>query len=80
MTTERTFVTREIQEYPPILQAKHVMEITGFSNGKTYELLRSKDCPTIKHGNRMIVPRDLFWQFLLNQALGETANQPRLAV
>lgn len=68
MAAERTYAVKEIQEYPPILQAKHVMEITGFSNGKTYELLRSKDCPTIRRGSRMIVPRDLFWQFLLGQA------------
>ena len=66
MSTERTF--KEIQEYPPILQAKHIMEITGYSNGKAYELLRSRKCPTIKHGGRMIVPRDLFWQFLLDEA------------
>jgi len=59
---------REIHEYPPMLQACHIKEITGFSNGKTYELMRSEDCPTVRRGKRMIVPRDLFWQFLLNEA------------
>lgn len=66
--TERNYVSKEINEYPPILQAKHIMEITGFSNGKAYELLRSEKCPTVKCGTRMIVPRDLFWQFLLSEA------------
>lgn len=79
MATERTFVAKEIQDYPPILQAKHIMEITGFSNGKTYELLRSKDCPTIRRGNRMIVPRDLFWQFLLNEARRHTDSAMSMA-
>lgn len=73
MAETRSFVVREIHDYPPILQACHVMEITGFSNGKTYELLRSDDCPTIKRGKRMIVPRDLFWKFLQGEAARGTA-------
>lgn len=70
---EENGVAREIQDYPPMLQARHVMEITGFSNGKTYELMRSQDCPTVRRGKRMIVPRDLFWKFLLNEATRGTA-------
>lgn len=65
---KRSFIVREIQDYPPVLQACHIQELLGFSNGKTYELLRSKDCPTVKCGKRMVVPRDLFWEWFLNQA------------
>ena len=73
-TTEReSTIVREIHDYPPILQACHIMEITGFSNGKAYELMRSEGCPTVRHGKRMIVPRDLFWQYLLNEAIKGTA-------
>jgi len=66
-------VVREIQDYPPMLQACHIMEITGFSNGKAYELMRSKACPTVRYGKRMIVPRDMFWQYLTNEAAKGTA-------
>ena len=65
---KRSFIVREIQDYPPILQACHIMEITGFSNGKVYEVMRSKGCPTVKSGKRMIVPRDMFWEFILSEA------------
>ena len=73
-------VVREINDYPPILQACHIMEITGFSNGKAYELMRSKGCPTVRHGKRMIVPRDLFWQYLLNEAARNTVFEGAVTV
>ena len=69
MSEERkSFITKKICDYPPILQACHIMEITRFSNGKAYEVMRSKGCPTGKSGKRMIVLRDMFWEFILGEA------------
>jgi len=68
MAEERQSSVKGISDYPPVLQVCHVMEIIGFSSDKAYKLMRSKDCPTIRRGKRMIVPRDLFWQFLLNES------------
>ena len=41
---------RPIEEYPPVLQARHVKEILGISEAKAYEVLNSQKCPTIPHG------------------------------
>ena len=79
-TERESTVVREIHDYPPTLQACHIMEITGFSNGKTYELMRSKGCPTFRHGKRMVVPRDLFWQYLLNEAAKGTSFEGAVTV
>ena len=77
---KRSFAAREIHEYPPVLQAAHVQEITGFSVGKTYELLRSEDCPTVRRGKRMVVPRDLFWKFLTGEAVKGTQLEFEVAI
>lgn len=66
---------KELHDYPIMLQACHVMEITGFSHGKTYELMRSADCPKFQHGKRIVVPRDKFWAYLNGEAVdGGGAN------
>ena len=71
MSAERkSVVVREIHDYPIMLQACHVMEITGFSHGKAYQLMRSSDCPKFEHGKRIVIPRDRFWAYLT----GEMAN------
>ena len=70
---KRSFVVREIQDYPPILQACHIQELMGYSEGKAYQVMRSKECPTVRDGKRMVVPRDLFWKFILNRAAVGTA-------
>jgi len=58
----------EKRDYPPILKACHIMEITGFTAGEAYELMRSEACPIIRPGKRLTAPRDLFWQFLLSKS------------
>ena len=73
MLEKRSFISREIQDYPPILQACHIMELMGYSEGKTYQLMRSKECPTVRDGKRMVVLRDMFWKFILNRAAKGTA-------
>ena len=53
-----------LEEYPPVLQARHIKEILGVSEAKAYEVLNSKKCPTIRMGKRMVVIRDSFVRFL----------------
>ena len=55
-----------IEEYPPVLQAKHVRQILGISEAKAYEVLHSRKCPTIRVGKRMVVMRESFVNFLYN--------------
>ena len=46
----------EKRDYPPILKACHIMEITGFTAGEAYELMRSKGCPAFRRGKYITVP------------------------
>ena len=55
---------QKIEEYPPVLQARHVREILGISEAKAYEVLNCSKCPTIRMGKRMVVLRDSFIKFL----------------
>lgn len=65
---KRSFIVREIYDYPPVLQAWHLQELLGLSAGKVYEIMRSKGCPKLKRGKRVVVPRDLFWEWFLNES------------
>ncbi len=56
---------KEIEEYPPILQARHIQELLNVCEAVAYQIMHIKNCPTIKMGKRMVVPRDDFWAFLM---------------
>ena len=53
-----------IENYPPILQAKHIKEFLGVSEAFAYEVLNSAACPTIRMGKRMVVAKESFLRFL----------------
>ena len=67
-TEKRSFSAKEITDYPPILQAHHVQELMGYSKSKAYQLMRSTPCPTVIDGKRIVVPRDMFWKFIIHEA------------
>lgn len=52
------------ESLPLILQEKHIQKILGISRGKTYEIMKSRDFPTIYLGKRMVVSRDAFFEWL----------------
>lgn len=52
------------EDYPDILQAKHVRAILGLSEAKTYEVLNSKKCPSFTVGKRKLVSKKAFIEFL----------------
>lgn len=58
-------VSREMMEYPPILQARDIQELLNVCEAVAYQVMHHADCPTIKMGKRMVVPRDDFWEFIL---------------
>ena len=61
---EKTNVDTPLEAYPPVLQARHIRDILGISEGKAYEVLNSRRCPTIRLGKRMVVMKDSFLKFL----------------
>lgn len=64
-----------IEEMPIVLQAKHVQMILGISRGKTYEIMKSSDFPTIYIGKRMVVTREAFFEWL-NQDKRKIKRRP----
>lgn len=52
------------EKLPLVLSAKDIQSILGISKGKTYELMNSKDFPTIYLNKRMVVTRDAFFEWL----------------
>ena len=52
------------EEYPEILQAKHVRAILGLSEAKTYEVLNSRKCPSFTVGKRILVRKKAFIDYL----------------
>ena len=52
------------EDYPDILQAKHVRAILGLSEAKTYEVLNSKKCPSFTAGKRKLIRKESFIEYL----------------
>ncbi|GHU76587.1 hypothetical protein FACS1894188_09330 [Clostridia bacterium] len=55
---------KDIENYPPIMQAKHIKEFLGISEAFAYEVLNSANCPTLRIGKRMVISKESFLRFL----------------
>ena len=61
-------VTCSPNELPLILNASDVAAILGISQAKAYQLFHRLDFPTLKLDKRLLVRRELFFQWLDKQA------------
>lgn len=61
-------VTCSPNELPLILSASDVAAILGISRAKAYQLFHRLDFPTLKLDKRLLVRRELFFQWLDKQA------------
>lgn len=52
------------EEQPLFLNAKLVAEVLGVSPSSAYELLHEKDFPALRIGNRLVVPKDHFREWV----------------
>ena len=57
-------IYRSYDELPLMLNAEMVKNVLGISISSAYELMHEKDFPSIKIGNRMIVPKDKFREWI----------------
>ena len=64
-------VTCSPNELPLILSASDVAAILGISRTKAYQLFRRLDFPTLKLDKRLLVRRELFFQWLDRQTQAE---------
>ena len=64
-------VTCSPNELPLILNASDVAAILGISRAKAYQLFHRLDFPTLKLDKRLLVRRELFFQWLDRQTQAE---------
>lgn len=60
-------IVRSPEELPLILGASDVANILGISRAKAYQLFHRLDFPTLKLDKRLLVRRELFFQWLDKQ-------------
>ncbi len=53
-------IYKTYDELPLFLNAQTVAKVLGVSPSSGYELLREKDFPSLRIGNRIVVPKDEF--------------------
>ena len=58
------FVYKSYGELPLFLNAKMVARVLGISPSSGYELTHQRDFPTLKIGNRIVVPKERFIQWV----------------
>ena len=51
---------KSYDELPLFLNAKAVCEVLGISMASAYELMHQKDFPALKIGNRFVIPKEKF--------------------
>ncbi|MBR2886228.1 MAG: helix-turn-helix domain-containing protein [Clostridia bacterium] len=57
-------IYKSYEELPLMLNAETVKNVLGISISSAYELMHEKDFPSIKIGNRKIVPKDKFREWI----------------
>ena len=53
-------IYKSYEELPLFLNAETVAKVLGVAPSTAYELMHGADFPTLKIGNRMIVPKEQF--------------------
>lgn len=62
-------IYKSYDELPLFLNAETVAKVLGVSPSSGYELMHEKDFPTLKIGNRIVVPKEQFINWV-NQNTG----------
>jgi excisionase family DNA binding protein len=63
-------VYKSYDELPLFLNADMVAKVLGIAPSTGYELMHEKDFPTLKIGNRILVPKEEFQQWIKNHITG----------
>lgn len=61
---------KNYEELPLFLNAKMIGEVLGVSPASSYELLHQEGFPTLKIGNRLVVPKEKFIQWVEQNVVG----------
>ena len=63
-------VYKSYDELPLLLSAKTVAKVLGVSPSSGYELMHQRDFPTLKIGNRIVVSKERFVQWVERNTSG----------
>ncbi len=58
---------KSYEDLPLMLNVQMIADVLAISRSKAYELVSSKGFPALKLGNRIIVPREQFVEWVRNQ-------------
>ena len=61
---------KDYSELPLFLNAKMVAKVLGISPSSGYELMHNSGFPVLKIGNRMVVPKEKFIQWVEENTTG----------
>ena len=61
---------KNYDELPLFLNAKTVAKVLGVSPSSGYELMHEPDFPVLKIGNRMVVPKEKFMEWVSQHIQG----------
>ena len=64
MNVLKESIYKTYDELPLFLNADTVAKVLGISISSAYELMHEKDFPALKVGNRLIVPKENFKQWV----------------
>ena len=65
-------VYKTYEELPLFLNAEVVAKVLGIAPSSSYELMHEVDFPVLKVGNRMMVPKEKFIQWVEEHTQGGT--------
>lgn len=63
-------VYKSYDELPLFLNVKTVAKVLGISPSSSYELMHQRDFPTLKIGNRIVVPKERFVKWVEENTSG----------
>ena len=63
-------IYKSYEELPLFLNAQMVAKLLGISTSSSYELMHEKGFPVLRVGNRLVVPKEKFRQWVEEQITG----------
>lgn len=63
-------IYKSYEELPLFLNAQMVSKLLGISPSSSYELMHEKGFPVLRVGNRLVVPKEKFRQWVEEQITG----------
>ena len=63
-------IYKSYEELPLFLNAQMVAKLLGISPSSSYELMNEKGFPVLRVGNRLVVPKEKFRQWVEEQITG----------